>query len=206
LSEIHVAARSPGRGFYVQRSLHPVSWQCFLYRRHDRLKVFLYESLRSGDCSPQLEQPHITPGRLTRPGDICVPVGDNGLGVAYAVTVISPLLGPILASTARTSSGHAVSAAEQRKPSLHTSVCAAVDIRFVPLAQETFGLWSGMASHQMFLIANRQGDRTGAPRSLCRSALFRVLSVATQRSIAREIIDRSRQLPEHATLLPACPS
>jgi hypothetical protein len=34
-----------------------------------------------------------------------------------------------------------------------------------------------MASHQICLIADRQEDRTGAPRSLCRNALIRALSV-----------------------------
>jgi hypothetical protein len=115
-----------------------------LHRRHDRLKVVLYAALRSGGYSPQLEPPHLIPGRLTRPEDLR-PVGDNGLGVAYDLTVVSPLLGHTLASTARTP-GHAVTAAEQRKASLYTSVCDAVDIRFIPLAQETFGGMSGMAS------------------------------------------------------------
>jgi hypothetical protein len=176
-----------------------------LHLRHDRLKVVLYAALRSGGYSTQLEPPHLIPGRQTRPGDVYVPVGDNGLGVAYDVTVVSPLLGPTLASTARTA-GHAVTAPEQRKASLCTNVCAAVDIRFIPLAQETFEGWSGMASHQTFLIADRQADRTGVTRSFCRYALFRPLSVATQRSIARDIIDRSGRLPEHAPLLPPCPS
>jgi hypothetical protein len=59
-----------------------------------------------------------------------------------------------------------------------------------------------VALHQICLIADCQADRTGAPRSLCRNALFRALSVATQRSIARDIIDRYGRLPEHA---PFCP-
>jgi hypothetical protein len=58
-----------------------------------------------------------------------------------------------------------------------------------------------MASHQICLIADRQADRTGAPCSLCWNALFRALSVATQRSIARDIIDRSGRLPEYAPFL-----
>jgi hypothetical protein len=177
-----------------------------LHRRHDRLKGVLYAALRSGGYSPLLEPPHLIPVRLTRLGDVYVPVGDNGLGVAYDVTVVSPLLVPTLASTARTP-GHAVTPAEQRKASLYTSVCAAVDIRFIPLAQETFGGWSDTASHQRCLIADRPADRTGAPRSLCRIALLRALSVATQRSIARDVIDRSSRLPEHAPFCPpvSCP-
>jgi hypothetical protein len=163
-----------------------------LHRRHDRLKVVLYAVLRSGGYSPQFEPPHLIPGRLTRPGDVYVPVGGNGLGVAYDVTVVSSMLGPTLASTTRTP-GHAVTAAEQLKASLYTIFCAAVDICFIPPAQETFGGWSGMASHQICLIADRQLDRTGEPRSLCRNALFCALSVATQRRIARDIIDQSER-------------
>jgi hypothetical protein len=99
----------------------------------------------------------------------------------------------------------AVTAAELRKASIYTSVCAAVDIRFVPLVQEKFGRWSGM-SYQICLIADRQADRIGALHSLSQNALFRAISVATQRSIARDIIDRAGRLPEHAPLLPRCPS
>jgi hypothetical protein len=36
-----------------------------LHRRHDRLKVVLYAALRSCGYSPQLEPPHLIPGRLT---------------------------------------------------------------------------------------------------------------------------------------------
>jgi hypothetical protein len=61
------------------------------------------------------------------------------------VTLVFPILAPILASDARTA-GHTVSAAEQREPSHYTIVCAAVEIRFVPLAQETGG-WSGVVFH-----------------------------------------------------------
>jgi hypothetical protein len=79
------------------------------------------------------------------------------VGVAYDVKVVSQLLGPFLASTARTPS-HAVTAADQRTVSLCTSVCAAVDSLFVPLGQETFGGWSGMASHQVCFVTDCQVD------------------------------------------------
>jgi hypothetical protein len=92
------------------------------------------------------------------------------------------------------------------KASLYTSVCAALDIRFVPLAQETFGGSYGMESHQILLISERQADRTGAARGLSRNALVRALSVATQRSIGRDIIDRVCRLPKHSPLLPPFPS
>jgi hypothetical protein len=137
-------------------------------------------------CPPTLESPP-----HPRPRYVYVPVRDNGRGVAYDVTVVSPPLGSILASTERT-----ICHAEQRRASLYTRVCAAVEIRLVPLSQETFGGWSGMVFHQISLIVDHQAESTGAPRGLSRKDLFRALSVATQRSIARDIIDRAGRLLE----------
>jgi hypothetical protein len=99
---MQAATRSPGRGLCVGEHSTQCHGGVSLYRRHDRLKMVLYAALRSGGYSPQLEPPHLIPSRLTRPGDIYVPVGDNGYGRAYDVTVESPLLGPTLVSTART--------------------------------------------------------------------------------------------------------
>jgi hypothetical protein len=42
-------------------------------------------------------------------------------------------------------------------------------------------------------------DRKGLQRATCRSALFRELGIAIQRSIARDIIERSGRLPEHVS-------
>jgi hypothetical protein len=138
--------------------------------------VALHAALCSGGYIPWLQPPHI-PGRLTRPGDVFGPVGDIGLGVKYNATIVSSLLGPIMASTARTP-GYVITA---HKSLLYTSICSTVEIRFVPLAQETFV-------------------------GLSRNALFRMLSVAIQRSIARVIIDRAGRLSERAPLVPLCPS
>jgi hypothetical protein len=55
--------------------------------------------------SARAAPPH--PGRLTRPRNVYELVGNNGLRVAYDVTAVSPLLGPILAPIALTTS-HAV--------------------------------------------------------------------------------------------------
>jgi hypothetical protein len=121
------------------------------------------------------------------------------------MTVVSPIVVSILASTARTP-GHAVTAAEQPKTSLYTSVCAAVDIPFVPFAQETFGGSSGMASHQISLIADRQADRTGSPHGCPGTPCSVRFFAATERSIARDISDWASQIPEYAPLFPPCVS
>jgi hypothetical protein len=46
------------------------------------------------------------------------------------------------------------------------------------------------------LLVDRIADRKGPQRATCRSALFCELGIATQRSIARGIIDQSGRLPE----------
>jgi hypothetical protein len=56
-------------------------------------------------------------------------------------------------------------------------------------------------------IPDRQSKRTGTPHALCRNALFRALSVATQKSLPPvNITDRAGRLPEHAApVLPTVP-
>jgi hypothetical protein len=67
------------------------------------------------------------------------------------------------------------------------------------LAQETLGGWSTQAGNILSHRADRLADRKGLQRATCRSALFRELGIATQRSIAPDIIERSGMLPKHAS-------
>jgi hypothetical protein len=48
-----------------------------------------------------METAHLIPGSLIRPGDVFVPVGDDGLAVAYDVTVVSPVVESAKISSAR---------------------------------------------------------------------------------------------------------
>jgi hypothetical protein len=52
------------------------------------------------------------------------------------------------------------------------------------------------------LSADHSADRKDLVRATCRSALFRELSIATHRSIARTINKRSGMLPEHVSAQP----
>jgi hypothetical protein len=58
------------------------------------------ELAQGGRYSPQAETAHLIPGRI-RPGDVYVPVGDDGMAVAYDVTVGSPVVESSLSSSAR---------------------------------------------------------------------------------------------------------
>jgi hypothetical protein len=145
-----------------------------------------------------METAHLIPCSLIRPGDFYVPVGDDGMAVAYDVTVVSPVVESSLSSSAR-SVGFAANTAERSKAVHYALDCAGQGIHFVPLAQETLGGWSIQAGKILSLLANRIADRKGLQHATCRSALFRELGIATQRSIARDIIQRSGRLPEHAS-------
>jgi hypothetical protein len=90
-------------------------------------------------ADPNLPQPTIL-GSLIRPEDVCLPVGDDGMAVAYDVTVVSPVEELSLSSSAR-SVGSAADAAERRKAVYYANNCASQRIHFIPLAQ-TLGGWS----------------------------------------------------------------
>jgi hypothetical protein len=105
--------------------------------------------------------------------------------------------------SSRTSSarsvGFAADAAERRKSVHYANKCARQVMQFIPLAQETLGGWSTQAGKILALLVDRIADRKGLQRATCRSALFRELGIATQRSIARDIVERSGRLPEHVS-------
>jgi hypothetical protein len=119
------------------------------------------------------------------------------MAVAYDVTVVSHVVDSSLSSSAR-SVGFAADTAERRKAVHYAINCASQGIHFIPLAQETLGGWSIQAGKILILLSERIADRKGIQRATCRSALFRELGIATQRSIARDIIERSGRLPKHA--------
>jgi hypothetical protein len=157
----------------------------------------LCRTLKAAGYSPQMETAHLIPGSLIRPGDVYVPVGDDGTVVAYDVTAVSHVVESYLSSSAR-SVGFAADTAERRKAVHYAINCASQGIHCIPLAQETLGVWSIQAGKILSLLADRIADGKGLQRATCRPALFRELGIATQRSIARDIIERSGRLPEHA--------
>jgi hypothetical protein len=54
-------------------------------------------------------------------------------------------------------------------------------------------------------LADRIADRKGLQRATYRSALFRELGIATQRSTARDIVERSGRLPGNLSAQPSTP-
>jgi hypothetical protein len=69
---------------------------------------------------------HLIPGSLIRPGDVYVPVGDDGMAAAYDLTVASPVVESSLSSSAR-SVGLAADTPERRKAVHYAINCASRD-------------------------------------------------------------------------------
>jgi hypothetical protein len=136
-----------------------------------------------------MEPAHLIPGSLIRPGEVYVPVGDDGMAVSYDVAVVSPVVESSQSLPAR-SVGFAADTAERRKAVHYAKTCANQGIKFIPLAPETLGGWSTQAGKTVILLADRIADRKGLQRATCRWAPFRELGIATQRNIARDIIER----------------
>jgi hypothetical protein len=76
--------------------------------------------------------------------------------------------------------------------------CVCQGIRFItPLAHETRQVDDPTEAAQVLsLLSDRIADRKWLQRATCRMTLFRELGIATQRSIARDIVERSGRLPE----------
>jgi hypothetical protein len=125
-------------------------------------------------------------------GGVDVPVGDDGMTVAYDVTVVSIVESSPSASALSVSL--AADAAEYRKAAHYENNCASQGMQFIPLAHETPDGRSTQVGKVLSLA-----DGKGLLRATCRSSLFGELGIATQRSIARDIIERSCRLPEHVS-------
>jgi hypothetical protein len=79
------------------------------------------------------------------------------------------------------------------------------DLTISNLQFRIFPIWNSIRAasvskerQTLGLHADRIADRERLQLATCRSALFRELGIATQRSIARDIIERSGRFPEHA--------
>jgi hypothetical protein len=70
-----------------------------IHRHHNRLKNILYHTLEEAGYSPQMETAHLIPGSLIRPGGVYVSVCDDGMAVAFDVTVVSPVVESSLSSS-----------------------------------------------------------------------------------------------------------
>ena len=133
--------------------------------RHNALHNVLFNTFRRAGLSSHLE---VGSGwgqesSKTHPADILVTNWDNGISVAFDVTLASPLTSTI--TEAGIYSGAAARAAELRKHTQNDSKCAELSWKCIPLAVECYGAWSPEALKAFSQVATCLAIR-GIPLNL----------------------------------------
>ena len=133
--------------------------------RHDRIRDKIISACSGALLSPISEQKSLLPDNNSRPGDIFLPVWNNGLPAALDVTVTSPLQSSLIINASE-KSGFALSAAEDRKYEQYAQNCSEVGIQFIPLAFKTFGGFSETVRKTLKRIATLGENRNLQPAGL----------------------------------------
>ena len=132
---------------------------------HNRIRDKIISACSGSLLSPISEQKSLLPDNNSRPGDIFLPVWNNGQPAALDVTITSPLQSGLIINASE-KSGFALSAAEDRKYEQYAQNCSEVGIQFIPLAFETFGGFSETVRKTLKLIANLADNRHSQPAGL----------------------------------------
>ena len=153
--------------------------------RHDRIQDKSISACSGALLSPISEQKSLLPDNNSRPGDIFLPVWNNGLPAALDVTVTSHLQSSLIINASE-KSGFLLSAAEDRKYEQYAQNCSEVGIQFIPLAFETFGGFSETVRKTLKRIATLADNRNLQPAglSVAFSRLSQSVSVTTIRGSA----------------------
>ena len=151
--------------------------------KHDALRDVLYTVTRSAALAPKKEMLSLIPRSLSRPADIYLPYWSRGKAAAFDISVILPVQ-TLTVEEAAVTQGHALAVREQQKRGYHNNACREAGIHFIPLAVETFGVWSQEAAATIRQFGKLQAFRLGLLPSHCISRLFQRLSLALWRGNA----------------------
>ena len=150
----------------------------------DRIRDKIISTCSEALLSPISEQKSFLPDNNSRPGDIFLPVWNNGLPAALDVTFTSPVQSSLIINASEKSE-FALSAAEDRKYEQYAQNCSEVAIQFIPLAFETFGGFSATVRKTLKRIATLADNRNLQPAglSLAFSRLSQSISVTAIRGV-----------------------
>ena len=163
--------------------------------RHDRLRYKIISACSGAFLSPISEQKCLLPDNNSRPGDIFLPVWNDGQPAVLDVTVTSPLQSSFIINASE-KSGFALSAAEDRKYKQCAENCSEIGIQFIPLAFETFGGFSETVRKTLKQIATLADNRNLQPAglSVAFSRLSQSVSVTAFRGSAIMLLARDARL------------
>ena len=156
--------------------------------KHNALRNVLFNSFRRAGLSSHLE---VGCGwgqesSMTCPADILVTNWDNGISVAFDVTVASRLNFSTVTEVGMYS-GAVARAAELRKHTQNDSKCAELSWKCIPLAVECYGAWGPEALKAFSQVATRLAIRGNTSKSMALTDLFGCLSHSLIRANTRAI-------------------
>ena len=161
--------------------------------RHDLLRNLLFKTAQSAGLSPVLEQRNLIEDSNTRPGDVFLPSWQRQ-PTAFDIVVTHPTCKSNLIEAARRS-GAAMDKAKAEKFRKHGERCRRINIRFVPVAYETFGGLDKDAEFHLSKIAAKTAYKSSKPASVVVSHFKQRQSVLLHKSCAAMIIARAPPPP-----------
>jgi hypothetical protein len=161
-----------------------------LIRRHDDLRDITFAACSQSHFNPKKEVNHLLPESSARPGDIFIPVWNRGRPAALDITVSSTMQTNLL-KHASMKAGYVAEQAELRKDTKSFEKAKEAGIEFIPLALESFGIWTPLALGTLRTICSRMKHFAVLDRAYPHfQFLVQKLSICLQRHNANLILEK----------------
>ena len=154
--------------------------------RHNAVRDAILSLMKQAGLNARREEKNLLPAR---PGDIFVSNWSGGRGMAYDVTITSPMQTSLI-SRASLKSGIASSLAETRKDDKFLSRCQAQGVGFTPIALETLGGIGELAIPVFKKLINLIASNLGEDKVDVATCFYQTVSLSLQRYNASMILSR----------------
>ena len=125
-----------------------------LITRHDALRDIVFSTCSQAHYHPKKEIKHLLKDSNKRPGDVFIPIWSRGRPAALDITVTSSMQPSTLLNASK-KSGYVAERAENSKFSRIGNEANDHDLVFIPLAVESFGIWSELSLDTFQQIISR---------------------------------------------------
>ena len=160
--------------------------------RHNVIRDLLADICTEASISPGsivTEKKHLLDDSGARPADVFIPAWNEGRGLCLDITVSSPLQS--VYSSNYTLGIAAIKAAEN-KDRKYKDKCTSKGIDFMPFSIESFGVMDERAEAFLNKVVTRLATRSELNFSIVKADVFRRVSIALHRSVARSVLKRNK--------------
>ena len=162
-------------------------------RRHNALRDIIYYTLKQDNPNVRLEQP-LNSNTREKPGDIYHPDFIDSRPTYFDITIRNTTQ-PGLISSASSNAGAAAASGESSKDAKYNASVSAAGGVFIPLAVETFGLWTPFAVKTLKSIASRSTLHNGLTAKDAFKNLIQQLSIKLWSYNSKLILNYLATLP-----------